>query len=207
MWALRLLWNFVPTGWPVINGMVLWCLLEVPFSTWSWLLLLLSRFSRVQLCATPQRQPTRLPCLQWEAIFGFLRHYHRLQHPLVDCLSAHHTKSFFPAQCCVLGLPTLLLKDVDASVPAPDLNRQVSGTRWGSAFLLPEPAGQWYSVRISTPPASELVGGGAFPLLLDFFFQWSPIWWRNFYFMVPGYLLGNAIKPNHFHLMKNSEGC
>ena len=137
MWALRLLWNFVPTGWPVINGMVLWCLLEVPFSTWSWLLLLLSRISRVQLCATPQRQPTRLPCLQWEAIFGFLRHYHRLQHPLVDCLSAHHTKSFLPCPVLCIGAA----------------NFASEGRRCFSPCSWPEPAGQWYSVGISIPPA------------------------------------------------------
>ena len=32
----------------------------------SLLLLLLSRFSRVRLCATPRRQPTRLPC-PWDS--------------------------------------------------------------------------------------------------------------------------------------------
>ena len=41
-------------------------------------------------------------------------------------------KVFFPAQCCVLGLPALVLKDIDA-----DLTWQVDGTPWGSAFLLP----------------------------------------------------------------------
>ena len=138
-----------------------------------------------------RRQPTRLPCLQWEAIFGFLRHYHRLQHPLVDCLAAHHTKSFLPCPVLCIGAA----------------NFASEGHRCFSPYSWPELAGRWCSVGISIPPASELVGGGAFPVLLDFFFQWSPIWWRNFYFMVPGYLLGNAIKSNHFHPMKNSEGC
>ena len=46
-------------------------------------------------------------------------------------------KVFFPARCCVLELPALLLKDIDAAAPTPDLNWQVDGTPWGSAFLLP----------------------------------------------------------------------
>ena len=37
-----------------------------PWRVSYWLLLLLSRFSRVRLCATPRRQPTRLPC-PWDS--------------------------------------------------------------------------------------------------------------------------------------------